>query len=118
MTAPEKFQASANASTIAFAPNPGRFGYLPIATPDKFSRRAQRQKSLHRGGGAPGGGAARTDPGGGAGGLEFGGAVGAGIGAVLGDRAAEMQAFAQDLATSNPFGSMFSSLTGQNAGRG
>jgi hypothetical protein len=94
LTAPEKFQASANASTIAFAPNPGRFGYLPIATPDKFSRRAQRQKVLHLGSAA------------------------GGIGAVLGDRAAEMQAFAQDLATSNPFGSMFSSLTGQNAGRG
>ena len=110
LSAPEKFQASASASIIAFAPNPGRFGYLPIATPDKFSRRAQRKKVTQaaHGGDRPGTGRPKSQ--------DLGGAVGAGLGAVLGDRAAEMQAFAQDLATNSPFGSMFSSLTGQNAG--
>lgn len=112
LTTPEKFQASANASIITFAPNPGRFGYLPIATPDKFSCRAQRKKVQA----ARGGDGAQLGPMGRPG-SEFGGAVGAGLGAVLGDRAAEMQAFAQDLATHSPFGSMFSSLTGQNLGR-
>lgn len=110
LSAPEKFQASASASIIAFAPNPGRFGYLPIATPDKFSRRLQRKKVTQAAHGGDRSGTGRPKS------QDLGGAVGAGLGAVLGDRAAEMQAFAQDLATNSPFGSMFSSLTGQNAG--